>query len=187
MIEKQVNCFPWENTIQTSTPTPGTPNSLTNMFTLRRCENQNLSKPLSHIPAKNHTGEAIMKYNQDFPKYKVCNNEFYKTLPHGNQKEIAFHSLKATSEVSPKRPQTLQINEQSKKSPQSTRRVFKEPDQEIPLIDQLLSKRNTNVKCRKELVPVDDKAKLYFAYNRNSGTITRVIATSPRPFKFGKK
>lgn len=53
---------------------------------------------------------------------------------------------------------------------------------EIPLIDQMLSRGRdcTKRNVRPELVPVDDKMKLYFAYNRKIGSISRVIATAPR-------
>ena len=63
----------------------------------------------------------------------------------------------------------------------------KEIINEIPLIDQMISHHSSRGdscinkrKVRPELVPVDDKMKLYFAYNRKTGSISRVIATAPR-------
>lgn len=60
-------------------------------------------------------------------------------------------------------------------------------DGEIPFVDQLVRNTNTTKVTRPDLLPVDNKAKLYFSYNRNDGKFSRIIVSPPRPFKFGGK
>ena len=59
---------------------------------------------------------------------------------------------------------------------------------EIPLVEQIINNRHSQNNLRPEILPVDEKTKLYFAYNRKNGTISKVIATAPRQMKaFVKK
>uniref|UniRef100_A0A7M5X0G6 Uncharacterized protein n=1 Tax=Clytia hemisphaerica TaxID=252671 RepID=A0A7M5X0G6_9CNID len=59
---------------------------------------------------------------------------------------------------------------------------------EIPLVDQIINNRHSQNNMRPDILPVDEKTKLYFAYNRKNGTISKVIATAPRHAKtFAKK
>lgn len=65
-------------------------------------------------------------------------------------------------------------------------------NEEIPVIDQLIEKRNTTTGIKKltrpELVPVDQKAKIYFLINHNEGKISHVIKSLKTNFpKQGKK
>ena len=61
---------------------------------------------------------------------------------------------------------------------------------EIPLIDQMINHSGGEEKkrdLRPDLLPVDEKMKLYFAYNRTTGSISKVIATRPRGEHFARK
>ena len=62
-------------------------------------------------------------------------------------------------------------------------KAWHEPEQEVPLIEQLIRKRSESRQtpvCRPDIVPVDQKGKIYFLINRNDGMITHIIKASPK-------
>ncbi|XP_057312859.1 uncharacterized protein LOC130654321 [Hydractinia symbiolongicarpus] len=177
-------------------PTPSTPQT-PRSFDLRRYNHQQLHPiPISRLPGLNPDSDYIAKYQlKDFRKYGMQTSDdtdYLKLCRNGGRRDLLTHDgctpetqrqKVVEKENKKERPNQLQI---SMKSPSAATRPMKEKNSEIPLVDQIsIDQRNTR-KYRRDILPVDEKAKLYFAYNRNSGTITRVIATTPKSFRFGR-
>jgi len=186
MIEKKGG-LTWKIGFNTPSGDVSTPETPSGVFSLRRCENRNLNpgKPISHLPGLNPDCEYVAKQQQkEFRSYRSTNaTDYVRLCRQGGRRELLHYTSTPVIESKLERPISLSVSSMNHSKHHRNSR----PQTEIPLIDQILSKRENPTNCRSELQPVDNKAKLYFAYNRSSGTITRVIATSPRPFKFGKK
>jgi len=158
-----------------------------NNNTLRRFDHQNLhSRMISRIPGLNPDCPELSRAQiKEFRTTKWCkDNGEIDLLTH---KE--FHPSPTTKEnarSSAKQAKTQHTREISSKMELDSTKSSEE-ETEIPIVDQIINKTDSKKTLRPELLPVDDKMKLYFAYNRRTGTISRVIATGPRKFKLTDK
>ena len=152
---------------------------------LRRYDNQKLHPGnISNIPGLN----PVKQQNTDeFSRRQTKATMMLGSSFRRQKKDILTQDeLKALSNTADR----LTFTEPTKTTattttlPTTRQEVQCEEINEIPLIDQMISSRRgghcIERNVRPELVPVDDKMKLYFAYNRKTGSISRVIATAPR-------
>ena len=162
------------------------------MFSLRRCSIHQLH-PISRLPGLNPDSETIAKNQvKNFRKFRIQESEesnFVKLCRQGGRKDLlAINQWKNPSEAKEnEKPISHCLDLPLTRNCKYQWREITIPDKEVPIIEQITNQVSANKrksKYRPEILPVDDKAKLYFAYNRNNGTITRVLATSPRSFRF---
>ncbi|XP_004206844.1 uncharacterized protein LOC101235423 [Hydra vulgaris] len=128
---------------------------------------------LSHLPGLNPDCEYVEKYQMKlFRTIKPIENEYLQLCRQG----VRVADLLKHKEYTPK-----------EECPKPIVRIIND-DIEIPMIEQIRMKRkgDQNLRLRPDILPVEteNKAKLYFAFNRTKGTITRVIATQPRSFRY---
>ena len=141
---------------------------------------------ISRIPGLNPDCPELARAQiKEFRTKKLCKeNGEMDLLVHEE-----FHpspNTRQTPRADTKPTKTLQHTHESPLKVTHDSRINAE-DIEVPIIDQIINKKDSKKTLRPELLPVDDKMKLYFAYNRRTGTISRVIATGPRKFKLNDK
>ena len=138
---------------------------------LRRYNNQELHPGnISNIPGLNPSKQSSKDGAQ-----KMLGSSFRRQ----KQDILTHEEFHATCKTADR----VVFSETTTSKPLSTSSTDHEEEvEEIPLIDQMISHSGGDCKrnLRPDLLPVDDKMKLYFAYNKQTRTISRVIATGPR-------